>query len=390
MADKLKQLTGKNPADFEPVAYSLINNPDTDLFRQLVEKDDFLYDFIKDNVVKRLAKVCNENNYRNLISFFKYYCPTYEDFIISSLVKYADEELTDQILEIFENGTEEEKTYCAKFFSYIQDPLALEYLKKNAKSDYPALSMNCISTLASFGDREIYDEALELLNSGDDFDILEGVKILVSYGDKSAVNDIIKVLKTSHMAENIACELLYLCDLETILSDDFSTGLYILNLIINGLGETVALAQVFDFGLYDVISNLLDNQALTSECAVVLLNAKEKFITLTENDEYLYDENSAVKQEIADIKKMLKTLSGEYLNTLIDEELQPQSPFIYAALDLSKNTSKIRALLTCKDQTIILKAIEILKSLKILSNTDKETALQNVQDENIKNIILAI
>ena len=131
-------------------------------------------------------------------------------------------------------------------------------------------------------------------------------------------------------------------------------------------------------------------QTLTSECAVVLLNAKEKFITLTENDEYLYDENSAVKQEILDIKKMLKTLSGEYLNTLIDEELQPQSPFIYAALDLSKNTSKIRALLTCKDQTIILKAIEILKSLKILSNTDKETALQNVQDENIKNIILAI
>ena len=57
MADKLKQLTGKNPADFEPVAYSLINNPDTDLFRQLVEKDDFLYDFIKDNVIKRLAKV---------------------------------------------------------------------------------------------------------------------------------------------------------------------------------------------------------------------------------------------------------------------------------------------------------------------------------------------
>ena len=30
MSDKLKKLTGKNPNDFEPVAYSLINNPDVD------------------------------------------------------------------------------------------------------------------------------------------------------------------------------------------------------------------------------------------------------------------------------------------------------------------------------------------------------------------------
>ena len=46
MSDKLKKLTGKNPNDFEPVAYSLINNPDVDLFCELVEKDDFLFDFV--------------------------------------------------------------------------------------------------------------------------------------------------------------------------------------------------------------------------------------------------------------------------------------------------------------------------------------------------------
>ena len=33
MSDNLKKLTGKNPKDFEPVAYSLINNSDTELFR---------------------------------------------------------------------------------------------------------------------------------------------------------------------------------------------------------------------------------------------------------------------------------------------------------------------------------------------------------------------
>lgn len=69
MSDKLKKLTGKNPNDFEPVAYSLINNPDVDLFCELVEKDDFLFDFVKQNVASRLEKVCNELNYLNLLNF---------------------------------------------------------------------------------------------------------------------------------------------------------------------------------------------------------------------------------------------------------------------------------------------------------------------------------
>ena len=179
MPDELKKLTGKNPADFEPVAYNIINKPDTELFRQLVEKDDFLYDFVKENVAKRLSRVCNENNYKNLLEFLKFYSPSYEDFIVSTLVKYADEDLTDKMLEIFEKGDDNEKTYCAKFFAYVKDPLAIEFLKSGAKSQNPLLSANCISTLAGFGERDIYNEALCLLKSEDDFDVLEGVKILI-------------------------------------------------------------------------------------------------------------------------------------------------------------------------------------------------------------------
>ena len=54
MSDNLKKLTGKNPADYEPIAYNLINIPDVDLFKELVYKDDFLFDFIKEYVSKRL------------------------------------------------------------------------------------------------------------------------------------------------------------------------------------------------------------------------------------------------------------------------------------------------------------------------------------------------
>jgi hypothetical protein len=106
MSEKLKKLTGKNPKDFEPVAYNLINNCDIELFAELVENDDFLFDFIKNNVAKRIKNVINEKNYLNLLHFLKYYSPSYEDVIISTLVKYANEDLTDIILEKFENGTE--------------------------------------------------------------------------------------------------------------------------------------------------------------------------------------------------------------------------------------------------------------------------------------------
>ena len=43
MSDNLKKLTGKNPKDFESVAYSLINNSDVELFSELVSKEDFLF-----------------------------------------------------------------------------------------------------------------------------------------------------------------------------------------------------------------------------------------------------------------------------------------------------------------------------------------------------------
>ena len=131
MSDKLKKLTGKNPKDFEPVAFDVINIPDVELFKELIDSEDFLFDFIKQNVANRLAKVCNSSNYLNLLQFLKYYSPSYEDVIISNLVKFSDEDLTDKMLAIFEDGTDDEKTYCAKYFSIVQDSLALDFLKEN-------------------------------------------------------------------------------------------------------------------------------------------------------------------------------------------------------------------------------------------------------------------
>ncbi len=386
MSENLKKITGKNPQDFEPVAYSLINQPDVKLFEELVLHEDFLFDFVKQNVANRLSKVCNKKNYLNLLKLMNFYSPSYEDFIVSTLVKYADDDLTDTMLELLENGSENEKTYCAKFFSYVQDPLSIDNLRANAYSENVYLSSNCASTLASMKDDISYNEAVKKLGSSDDFEVLEGVRFLVSYGEKEAFEKIYSVIKTSAFAENIAAELVYLVPVSQILQENFNSGLYILNLIINGLGEISSLSQIFDFQLYEVLEKLLNNE----KAATILLNAYEKFNILTENDEYLYDESKETKQEVFEIKKLLSSLNIDNLRKISDNELNQDSQFVFTALEYTTNSEKVRSLLNSKNQTLILKAIEILKRLNTITDGDKTIALNNTTNENIKSIIAAI
>lgn len=387
MSDKLKKLTGKNPKDFEPVAFDVINIPDVELFKELIDNEDFLFDFIKQNVANRLAKVCNSSNYLNLLQFLKYYSPSYEDVIISNLVKFSDEDLTDRMLAIFEDGTDDEKTYCAKYFSIVQDSLALDFLKENAYSENSSLSANCATALALFGDTESKNEALVKLKSDDEFEKLDGVRFLVSYGDKSVIPAIVDVMKTSSFAENIAGDLLYLTDLFSLYKTNKTDALFVFNSVINGLGEILGLAQIFDFRLYEFIEMLLKEQT-DSEIAVVLANAKDKFNTLTENDEYLFDETKDVKQEVMDIKQLLSSFKVN--QSLINAELKSESLFVFTALEFANNESAIRGLLISANQTVVLKALEMLKQMNSLTKEDKNLALSSVTSEDIKSVIVAI
>lgn len=387
MSDKLKKLTGKNPKDFEPVAFDVINIPDVELFKELIDNEDFLFDFIKQNVANRLAKVCNSSNYLNLLQFLKYYSPSYEDVIISNLVKFSDEDLTDKMLAIFEDGTDDEKTYCAKYFSVVQDSLALDFLKENAYSENSSLSANCATALALFGDTESKNEALVKLKSDDEFEKLDGVRFLVSYGDKSVIPAIVDVMKTSSFAENIAGDLLYLTDLFSLYKTNKTDALFVFNSVINGLGEILGLAQIFDFRLYEFIEMLLKEQT-DSEIAVVLANAKDKFNTLTENDEYLFDETKDVKQEVMDIKQLLSSFKVN--QSLINAELKSESLFVFTALEFANNESAIRGLLISANQTVVLKALEMLKQMNSLTKEDKNLALSSVTSEDIKSVIVAI
>lgn len=387
MSEKLKKLTGK--FGYAQTASHLINDCDVELFKELVDNGNFLFDFIKTNVAQRISEAVTPDNYLNLISFLKYYSPDYEDVIVSALVKYADEDLTDIMLDKFENGTMAEKTYAAGYFAYVQDPLAYDSLILNSYSEDENLSRNCASTLGAWKDEKSYKDAIEKLKSSDDFEQLSAVKFLVSYGNEDAVCDILKTMKTSALSENIAGELPYLENIFDLLDKYPDDALLVICYIVNGLGDILPLSVVFDFELFDVFERLIRHSD-DNKTAVVLLNAKERFETLTENEEYLFDEDKNTKNEIYDIAKLLKNINEKKLKTYVNNELREDSPLVFTALDFAEDVLAIRELLKSNNQTLILKTAEVLKSLGSFDETARTVALLKVNDINIKSIIRAL
>lgn len=398
----VKKLTGKNPQDFEFAAAHIINNCDVKAFAALVEQSDFLFDFIKKNVEKRLSSVITSDNYKNLLSFLKIYSPDYEDLIVSTFVKFANEDLTDDMLDRLENGTNEEKAYAAKYFSRINDTLAIDLLRKYSYSDFDPLAMNCAEALSAMKDEFSYNFALEKIKSEDEFEKLSAVRFLVAYKEKKAIKVIFETMKTSSMPENIASEIPYLQRFIELLDTDFKQDTVLaINYILNGLGEIIDLGQLFSFELFEVLEKLVQFQEVdqSSGIALVLLNAKLKFEQLTENDEYIFDEDKSVKAEVYDIKGMLNSQNEEFWNAqknLFQKELNENSEFIFSALELVQDLNlveavdKLKNLLNTSNQTIALKTVEVLKSLNLLNGIDQNAVLEKISDENIRLIIQSL
>lgn len=400
--DLVKKLTGKNQQDFEFAAAQIINNADVEAFKELVSQSDFLFDFIKKNVEKRLHGAVNSENYKNLQKFLDVYSHDYEGFIISSLVQFADEDLTDEMLELLENGSVDQKTYAAKYFSHINDTLAIDFLRENSYNENESLALNCAEALSNLKDEFSFNLAMEKLKSEDEFEKLSAVKFLISFKDIRALGEIFEVMKKSSMPENIAAEIPYMKGFLELLETDYKKeALLAFNYVLNGLGEIISLAQVFDFDVFEVIEQLVHNQKLdsNSKSAVVLLNAKLKFEQLTENDEYLFDEDKSIKAEVYDIKGFLNSQNENFWQeqkSLIQKELNENSDFIFSALDvveeleLQDSFEKLKLLLDSSNQTIILKTVEVIKSLNRLDDIDKNAVLENVSDENISAILQSI
>lgn len=384
--DLIKKLTGKNPSEYEPAAKLLVNNSDVELFEKLVKQDDFLFDFIKDNVAKRIQNACTKENYLNLLAFLEYYSPSYDTMIARVLYSFSGDELLPEMKELFLNGSDSKKAYAVKYFSFVSpERLAeiLPLLRQTAHSSFEPLAVNSIEVLSILKDEESKNEALARLDSQDEFVRFEAVKFLVNYQANDALDKIISVMKNSQLSENIACEIPYLVSLEELLKKEPENGVLVLCNIINAIPDIVPASAVCDYNLAEIFSEL----PLTSYSAVLLRLAKDKFEELMSNEEYLFDCDKNTKDEINRINQLLKNFDNRKLKSLFYDELYDGSDFVFFALDFVDEAEELETLLDSKNQTLVLKVLTILKEKGALLNEHKETALKNVTSEEIKQIV---
>lgn len=401
------ELTGKNEQLAIAAAKEIIDSSNTDAFSLLVEKTEFLFDFIKANVNRRLESVVDENNFRNLIQFLNYYSPDLEEFVAGSLAKYANEDLTDELLELLESGNDNQKAYCAKYFTYILDTTSCELLMEYAFDDNESLAYNSAQALGKMHFELGYNMALEMINAEDDFVVLKAVKFLVAYGDKAAVPEILRAMKNSAMAENIAGELPFLETLPVLLEayqDAKEDVLFAVSKILSGLGEILPLSQIFSFEIYDVLCELInenDNENENEEkksglIAVILLKALSKFEMISDNDQYTFDEDNNTKSELKEILNLLKNKSYKFWDEqkdLVKNELSQEKERILSALHLiselkiNNALDELKKLSESEDEVLICEAVCTLKALDKTNIIDKETVLLKISDENKKAII---
>ena len=399
----LNNLTGKDEIKAQQAADYLINCSDIDLFKKLVEKTDFLFDFVRNNVLLRLEKAVNKNNFKNIINFFKVYSSYYDDFFAAILAKHANQDLTDNILEFLEKGSLSEKTYAAKYFYYIPDTVALEILGKYAFCDDENLSYNAAEALGQMQDDISFDIALSYLKSSDDFERLKAVKFFCAYGKNFPLEDIFEAMKSSKMPENIAGQIPYMQSLVELLksSQEKENALYVIDYILSGLGEILPLSDIFQFELFEVIEILIDINKeynnLSGKISEILLKALSKFKLFNENNEYIFDEDKNTRYEINAIFKLLKNQSNEFWNrqkNFIIDELNQSDNRILAVLpilvefNITDAKMGIREILRNSTNEIILcEALSALKSLGNLLDEDFNVVYDKVNNPNIIAII---
>ena len=385
----IKKLTGKNPSEYEPIAKNMIDNSDIELFTKLVGQDDFLFDFIKDNVAKRIQKACNKDNYLNLLDFLNIYSPSYDTVIAQVLHEFGQEAIFVRIKDLFINGSDSQKAYAMKYFTFADSDLVKELIpqiRETAKSDFEPLSINSIEVLSLLNDEISKQDALNKLKSDDEFEKYNAVKFLVTYGAKDSLQQIIDIMKRTSLSENIAAEIPYLVSLNELLETDYENGLLVIANIINAVPDIIPITSICSYDLKGALEYIMA-KPLESTAAVVLRMAKDKFNEFISNEEYLFDADKNTKDEIKSINEMLQKLNSSKLNSLLYDELYDESDFVFFALDYADEPEELETLLESENQTLVLKVITLLKEKGLLNTKHKDLALNHITNSDIKTII---
>jgi len=383
----IKDITSKDIKLSHSIIKNMIKTSDIKAFNLLCEKCDFIFPFLKERINADFVKLIEEKDLNAVFKFSEIYCADFEDMIVNSWVKFASQDLTDEILELFENGTVEQKAYCAKYFVKIQDPLALEHLKNNVFSDFEPLKTNCALALSAFQDVEILDKMKEIvLKSNDDFEKLNAFNFISTYSGEKQIKFVIEQAFLSPFAINIISNVLDFNELNYLKNIlDNKTMTKIFQLIIEEYPEDLSLDSAYYWNLAEFIKLIYRFDSSYSKNVLIL--AREKFKEFSENDIYTFDFDKNIKNEIKNISNLLKSLDLEFsVENFEDEFVLSAILEVIKELKLDEKAEFLANLFSRTNEEKKAQIALILKEFKKIDLIDIEI-IKQIQNENIKALI---
>ena len=374
----------------------LINDNILDAWEELTDKSEFIFDFIKEKINKNLISSVNAGNFDHVLNFMQIYHPDFEDFILKTLLKFANEDLSDKLLGKLENGTNGEKCWATLYFSHILDPLALDIIKENLNSDDENLNYLTIKALKAHGADDLLNEAKEKLHSEDDETAYEGFQFIIAWQDENSIEELLSFIEKSPYKVPLSLDLIYFVGLEDIYSNfGFEKANYVFNLLIEGIPEIIKPDEYILEEISNYTNKIL-NRPYTADYALSILMAKLKFELINSDDSYTFDLDKNTKNKIKEVSNIFSSIENEKLLELNDAlkfnlragKYVLETLEIIEEENLLDSSEEIAELIkNSNDSVIVCKCCEVLKEFGKLDLINKEIALKNITTNDAKALI---
>ena len=294
----LNDLISKDNSAAKGAAIKLLAEKDVESFKILNLKSEFLFDFIKEKILKNLIGAVNSKNCLNLFEFLKVYSPDFKGFILHPLVQFKTPEIEDKMLNFLCSGSDEEKTYATEFFTILADKTKYEKIKANLNADFEPLKIASINYLSNLGFRLEFEESLNILEdkSKDNFEKLTQVEFLAYFGDKKAFEPIYNYFINEDNSYTIANFLLDLKPFSTLIEENREDEiLNILSSIILNFPDSVSFEEINYYINEGLFEFLLESENNLS--ALILFYLKNKTELILEDENYSIDLTKENKKE---------------------------------------------------------------------------------------------
>ena len=294
----LNNLISKDNSAAKEAAIKLLAEKDVESFKILNSKSEFLFDFIKEKILKNLIGAVNSKNCLNLFEFLKVYSPDFKGFILHPLVQFKTPEIEDKMLNFLCSGSDEEKTYATEFFTILADKTKYEKIKANLNADFEPLKIASINYLSNLGFRLEFEESLKILedNSKDNFEKLTQVEFLAYFGDKKAFEPIYNYFINEDNSYTIANFLLDLKPFSTLIEENREDEiLNILSSIILNFPDSITFEEINYYINEGLFEFLLESENNLS--ALILFYLKNKTELILEDENYSIDLTKENKKE---------------------------------------------------------------------------------------------